>query len=75
MELTKKELATYAIKAMTNSDYALKYGDMIIDIITKAINNQKTKFSYTSCNEHFEFNEACGRCNKCKQQLRNMKNE
>tara|TARA_R110000737_G_scaffold219429_1_gene235496 strand:+ start:153 stop:380 length:228 start_codon:yes stop_codon:yes gene_type:complete len=75
MKLTKEELAKYAIKAMTNSDYANKNGDMIIEMITKAINNQKTRFSYTSCNEHLEFNEDCGECDKYKQQLKNMKND
>tara|TARA_R110002126_G_C10362435_1_gene492674 strand:+ start:690 stop:914 length:225 start_codon:yes stop_codon:yes gene_type:complete len=74
MKLTKEELAKYAIKAMTNSNYAIKHGNFIVDIITKAINSQKSKFSYTSCNEHFEFNEDCGECSKC-EQLKNMKNE
>ena len=45
MKLTKEELAKYAIKEMTNPDYANKNNNMIIEMITKAIKNQQGKFN------------------------------
>ena len=42
-KITKKELAKLTYKAMTSPVIAEQDGDMIIKLITKAINNQKNK--------------------------------
>ena len=38
-----KDLARAAYKAMNNSDYALKHGDLIIKLVKQSIENKQLK--------------------------------